>query len=111
MADAASATYKGNDIGYQLVNKSRQQVKRFKLALVTAGATTDDTDTLAVTLADHGMSDTGFLGIWGFTHSTLNDVLVVEAPTTSVTAGVLTITVGGSTDNKDRSFIIFGEEA
>jgi len=36
---------------------------------------------------------------------------VIEDPTTSVTAGVLTITVGGSTDNKDRVFIIYGEEA
>lgn len=79
--------------------------------LVTTAATVDDGDTMDVTLADYGISDTGLLAIRGITHSTTNSVLVVEAPTTSVTSGVLTITIGGSTDNKVRSFLIWGEEA
>jgi len=74
MAEAASATYIGDIVGYQLVDKDRQRVKRIKQLVITADDTTDDGDTLTVTLADHGISATGFLGIRGITHTTLNDV-------------------------------------
>lgn len=78
-----------------------------KIIVVTAPATADDGDTIAVTLATHGMST--FLGILGQTHSTTDSIVITEAPTTAVSAGVLTITVGGSTDDKKRVFIVFGE--
>jgi hypothetical protein len=78
-----------------------------KMLIVTAPATTDDGDTIAVTLADYGI--TKFLGILGQTHSTAGSVVITEAPTTAVATGVLTITVGGSTDDKERVFIVWGE--
>ena len=78
----------------------------FKEILVETTDTADDTDTIAITLADYGM--TAVKTVKGFTHSTSNSVIIVEAPTTSVTAGVLTITVGGSTDNKKRVFLVGG---
>jgi hypothetical protein len=49
---------------------------------------------------------TGIDYIFGFIHSTTDSVLVQEQPTTSVTDGTLTITVGGSTDNKKRTYIV-----
>jgi len=78
-----------------------------KILLVTAPNTTDNADTIAITLADFGIVT--FLGILGFTHSTEDSVIITEAPTTAVSAGVLTITVGGSTADKKRTFIVYGE--
>ena len=78
-----------------------------KEILVETIATADDTDTIAVTLANYGI--TSLLYVKGFTHTTDNDAIIVEAPTTAVSAGVLTITVGGSTDNKKRVFIVGGK--
>ena len=76
-----------------------------KILLVTAAATADDGDTVAVDLSTYGCST--FVGILGQTHSTTGSVVITEAPTTSVSGTTLTITVGGSTDNKARAWIVF----
>ena len=68
--------------------------------------TVDDGDTFTVTLANYGFKK--FLGIVGFIQTTSGSVVVQEQPTTSVTSGVLTVTVGGSTDNKERVYFIYG---
>lgn len=75
------------------------------LAIYTV-ATVDDGDTLTVTLTDYGINN--LLGVDGYIHTTTDSVVVAEAPETSVTTGTLTITVGGSTDNKKRAFRILG---
>lgn len=54
----------------------------------------DSADTFTVTL-DKVHADT-FIGITGWVHTTANSVVVREQPTTSVSSGVLTVTVGGS---------------
>jgi hypothetical protein len=71
---------------------------------VVTDATVDDGDTIAVDLSEYGASGIDF--ILGWIHSTTDSVLVAEQPTTSVTSGVLTITVGGSTDNKKRTYLV-----
>ena len=71
---------------------------------VVTEATVDDGDTIAVDLSDYGA--TGIDWIMGFIHSTTDSVLVQEQPTTAVSSGTLTITVGGSTDNKKRTYLI-----
>lgn len=71
--------------------------------------TTDDGDTFTVTLADWGMGNNKLGGIIGFIHTTEDSVIAQEQPTTSVTTGTLTVTVGGSTDNKKRSYRLWGE--
>ncbi len=76
-----------------------------KLLRIETAATVDNGDTIVVTLADYGAKT--LEGIVGFTHSTTDSVIITEAPTTSVTSGVLTITVGGSTANKKRVFMLF----
>jgi hypothetical protein len=78
-----------------------------KVLSVTAPATTDDADTIAIDLSTYGCST--FLGIIGFTHSTTGSIVITEAPTTAVSGTTLTITVGGSTDNKARVFIVYAQ--
>ena len=71
---------------------------------VVTDATVDDGDTIAVDLSDYGATGIDF--VLGFIHTTTDSVLVAEQPTTSVTSSVLTITVGGSTDNKKRTYLV-----
>lgn len=70
--------------------------------------TVDDGDTIAVDMTKYGISATGLIGVIGFEHSTANSVSVQQQPTTSVSSGTLTITVGGSSDNRQRYFIVKG---
>ena len=80
---------------------------RFKTGYITVGATADDTDTIDVDLwAQFGI--TKFLGITGWIHTTANSVIAVEAPTTAVQFETLTITIGGSTNDKQRLYAIYG---
>ena len=74
------------------------------ITLVTA-ATVDDGDTVDVNLADYGC--TNIHGVIGFDESTTGSVVVQTQPTTSVSSSVLTLTVGGSSDDRVRSFLIW----
>lgn len=76
------------------------------MLLVETPNTADATDTIAITLADYGISK--FLFIIGNKHTTDNSVVVTEAPTTAVSAGVLTITVPAGTDNDKRLYLVIG---
>ena len=76
----------------------------FRTIKVTTAATVDDGDTIVVDLTKYGA--TGIDSILGFIHTTEDSVIVAEQPTTAVSAGVLTITVGGSTDDKKRTYLI-----
>ncbi len=78
----------------------------YKEILVVTPATADDGDTVAITLADYGI--TNVKSVKGFTHTVDYSHVIVEEPTTSVSSGVLTITIGGSTDNKLRVFLVGG---
>jgi len=78
----------------------------YKEIILFLDATADDGDTQTVTLSDYGITTLYF--VKGYTHTTEGSVIIEEAPTTSVSEGVLTITVGGSTDNKARAFLIGG---
>lgn len=78
----------------------------YKEIMVETPATADSGDTFTITLADYGMS--AFKLIRGWTFTTANSVCVVEAPTTAVAAGVLTVTLGGAANNQQRTFLIGG---
>lgn len=71
--------------------------------------TTDTGDTFTVNLDTYASGN--FLGLVGFKHSTENSVVVdmVAAPTTSVSNRVLTVTVGGSTNEKSVYKILIGD--
>jgi len=68
----------------------------------------DATNTHAITLADHGISATGCLIVEGWVHTTSGSVIAPETVTTSVSAGVLTVTVPAGTDNDVRIFRVTG---
>lgn len=68
----------------------------------------DATNTYAITLADHGISATGCLITEGWVHTTNGSVILPETITSSVTAGVLTLTVPAGTDNDVRIFRVTG---
>lgn len=79
-----------------------------KTLVVRTLATVDAADTLTVDLVAFGINATGLMGVLGFKHTTDNSVMVQEQPTTTVSSGVLTITVPSGTDNDPRYYIIFG---
>lgn len=56
-------------------------------------------DIIQVTLEDHGISKGGLLSVNGFV-KTASSTILIEKPTTSVTAGVLSITSGDSKGKK-----------
>jgi len=70
--------------------------------------TVDATDTIAITLADYGVHEDGFLAILGWKHTTDNSVVVPEDPTVAVASGVLTITVPSGTDDDMRVYKVTG---
>jgi len=86
---------------------ARGSKPRFKVGYITLAATADDGDTTTVNcFEEFGISK--ILAVEGFIHTTTDSVIVEEAPTTTVDREILTITVGGSTDNKKRFYVIYG---
>lgn len=79
-----------------------------KRVLFILANTVDAADTFAITLADHGISATGLLTTKGWVHTTDGSVITNEAVTSSVTSGVLTITIPAGTDNDTRVIEITG---
>ena len=79
-----------------------------KCIKIETPATADTGDTIAIKLADYGIKT--LEAIQGFVHTTTDSVVVEEAPTTSVSSGTLTITIGGSSvSNKKRVYLIWGD--
>ena len=78
------------------------------MTTVTCTAAVNNGDTFTMTLKDYGWSK--ILCVDGYIQTTADSVVVAEAPTTSVTTGVLTVTVGGSTGTKQRVFHVWGLE-
>jgi len=80
----------------------------FKCIKVEVPATADTSDTVAITLANYGLKTVE--AVQGFVHTTEDSVIIAEAPTTAVSAGVLTITLGGSgQNNKKRVYLVYGD--
>jgi hypothetical protein len=69
--------------------------------------TADSGDTFDIDLSKYGISN--LLSIFGNVHSTTGSVLVTEEPVTSVTDGILTVTIGGSVSDKKRVYVIKGK--
>lgn len=93
--------------GEVLRTEEKDLGKSFKAVLLDV-TKTDGGATFTFNLNDYNLSK--LLGIRGITHITANESLLVQAPTTSVASGVVTVTVGGTTGQKKRSYIIIGEE-
>ena len=71
--------------------------------------TADNTDIVTINHLAHGITTVWY--VRGFTHSTTDDVIITEAPSTlssPTVTGQINITIGGSTGNKKRFFLIGG---
>lgn len=79
-----------------------------KKVIITCPNTTDATNTVAITLSDYGISATGLLAVSSWVHTTDGSVITSEANTTSVSSGVLTVTIAAGTDNDYRVIEITG---
>lgn len=102
-----SAFKTGNYYNTSLHADATSLKPRFKVGYVTLAATADDGDTATLDIYDRfGMVK--LMAIEGFIQTTANSVVVEEAPTTAVSGTSLTITVGGATDNKQRTYVIYG---
>ena len=81
-----------------------------KCVVVKVPATSQHSDTILITLATYGIST--FMGCITLLHGTAESIITLEttnATTTSVTSGVLTLTIGSSaTDSKERTIIVWG---
>lgn len=91
---------------YEIVGLQRGDV--YNEIVIRCINTVDDGDTLTVDLSDYGIAADGLVGVLGFAHTTDNSVSVQEQPTTAVSSGTLTITVGGSNDNDSRFYFVKG---
>ena len=76
------------------------------MGMVSTAATTDSSDTVPINLSKFGM--TRLFHAYGFTHTTLNSVVVREDPTVAIDGDSVVLTVGGATANKARYFVLYG---
>jgi len=76
----------------------------FKEVKVFADATVDDTDYFTYDLTKVG--GTAIVGAKGWIATTSGSVVAAEEPTTAVSSTTLTVTITGSTDNKERFYIL-----
>src|SRR3990167_2651111 len=73
-----------------------------KVVVLCLANTVDAADTVAVTLSNVGISATGLLIVEGWVHTTDGSVIAPETVTSSVTAGVVTVTIPAGTNNDFR---------
>ena len=98
------------DISSSCTIRSGAGVEGATEVIVETPNTADTADTVVLTLSDYGITD--FLSVEGYVHTTEGSVVVAEAPTTAVSGGDLTITIGGSTvSNKKRVYVVKGRGA
>ena len=76
----------------------------YRVIKVTTANTATTDDTIEVDLSKFG--STGVEGIVGFHHSTEDSIVIQEQPTTVVSAGVLTITVGGTAATGKKVYLV-----
>ena len=79
-----------------------------KRVLFSLANTTDAGDTVDITLADYGISATGLLAVNSWVHTADGSIITVEANTTAVSSGVLTVTIAAGTDNDFRVIEVIG---
>ena len=73
----------------------------------TVASLTGGSDTLTMTLADHGIKNV--LAVQTYVHTTDLSVIALESATTSVVGGVLTVTTAAGNNDKRRVVMVYGE--
>jgi len=80
-------------------------VSEYKCVIVELPSTTDNADTFTLDMGEYGCSRLS--AIFGNEHSTDGSVVITQAPTTSVSSGTVTVTVGGSNGNLTRTYVLW----
>jgi hypothetical protein len=82
----------------------------YKEVLVHLGEVSDATNTATITLANYGITTLKYFDAFLLTNSATTEgpIITREAATTSVTTGVLTVTLPAGSDNCARVFIVGG---
>lgn len=107
MTATAALASLGKDIGRVLFDPDRVRSRAIKMVSLMVSPT-DQGSTFSFKLSAYGL--TTLIGIRGVAHTTADSVIVLEAPTTSVSEGTVTITVGTTGgSSKARHYIITGE--
>ena len=70
--------------------------------------TTDQTNTIEITLGNYGINATGLLAVESWVHTADGSIITREANTCAVSAGVLTVTIAAGTDNDTRIIQVIG---
>ena len=73
--------------------------------IVELPATVDNADTFTLDMGVYGC--TRLSAIFGNEHSTDGQVVITQAPTTTVSSGTVTVTVGGSNANLTRVYVMW----
>lgn len=81
---------------------------QWKEIIVETKNTADPTNTLQIDLTAYGITEPKIIKGWAHSSSKDYSEIFVEAPTTSGVSTVFLITVGGSTDNLKRTYLIGG---
>lgn len=76
-----------------------------KTLMVSTVTSADSSDTLDVDISKYGGGSV--CGVIGFTHTTVNSVVIQEQPTTTMSGSTLTITIGGASNDQARHFLLF----
>jgi hypothetical protein len=78
----------------------------YREVIIETPNSADAADTLTLTLPNYGIGK--LLYVEGYKHTTDYSVIEREDPTTSVTSGVLTMTIPAGTDDDIRVYIVVG---
>jgi len=105
-----AATFSNHEVHLQHVGTSQEASNPLglKCFAIETPATVDATNTIAITLATYGI--TTMWDVWAFTHTTTDDVIKTEATeiVTSVTTGVLTVTIQAGSNDDKRVIVVWG---
>ena len=77
----------------------------YRVVVIELPATADNADTFTLDMGKYGCSRLS--AILGQEHSTDGQVVITQAPTTTVSSGTVTVTVGGSNGNLVRVFVLW----
>lgn len=81
------------------------QVNEVKQLILQTSDLADAGDTLTIYTTTYGI--TNIVGVLGFKHTTNNQVIVTENPTTALSGTSFTITVPAGTNNDKRVYLLF----
>jgi len=93
------------DVGEIGKGRNQEKIRRVKSLIIETENTADAANTIAITLADYGI--TTVQGFQSWVHTTDNSVIATEANTSVVSDGVLTLTIAAGTDDDKRVIQVF----